>query len=312
MRIVFLGTPDFATVQLKALVENGYNIVGVFTQPDKPAGRGKKLTPPPVKTYAQEQNIPVFQFNKIKSPEGVEALKSLKPDLLITAAFGQLLSQEILDIPPLGCINVHASLLPKYRGAAPIQWAIIKGETVTGITTMLTDIGMDTGDMLLSEKIDIKPAETAGELFDRLAVLGAQVLLKTLQQLADGTLKRTPQDHSQATVYPPIKKEMAHINWEQNASDLINFARGLNPFPVAFTKLGDEVLKVYEMSFSNIRRPGNAVCGEVVAASAKEGLHVAAINGVVRLNKIKAAGTKILNDTDYLNGHAIKVGTILN
>ena len=201
MRVVFLGTPDFAVPSLEALIENGYNVVAVFTQPDRPAKRGHKLMAPPVKECAIKHGIEVYQFEKIKQEAGLKALKSLEPDILITAAFGQILSKDILDIPSKGCINVHGSLLPKYRGAAPIQWAIINGETVTGITTMYTNIGLDTGDIILKKEIEIGFDETAGELFERMAPLGAELLIETLKEIENGKIKRTPQDEGRCVSF---------------------------------------------------------------------------------------------------------------
>jgi methionyl-tRNA formyltransferase len=207
MKIAFLGTPEFALPSLDMLYQSGHEL-GVFTQPDRPVGRHAVLTPPPTKAYALEHSIPVFQFEKIRLPEGVEALKAFAPDLMVTAAFGQILSAENLAIPKYGCINVHGSLLPKYRGAAPIQWAIINGETETGITTMMTDVGMDTGDILLVDRVSIGENETAGELFERLSVLGAETLKRTITALEAGTLVRIPQVESQATKCPCLKKSM--------------------------------------------------------------------------------------------------------
>ena len=208
MDIVFLGTPDFAVPSLKALIENGYNVKAVFTQPDRPKGRGNKVQFSPVKECALEYNIPVYQPEKIRLEENAKILKELKPDLMITCAFGQILSKENLDTAPLGCINVHGSLLPKYRGSSPIQWAVINGESETGITTMYTDIGVDCGDIIHQNTVKIGDNETAGELFDRLAVLGAQTLLETLKLLEENKLTRTPQDHSQSTHYPMLDKKI--------------------------------------------------------------------------------------------------------
>ena len=212
MRIAFLGTPEFALPSLDMLYRAGHTLA-VFTQPDRPVGRHATLTPPPTKAYALERGIPVFQFEKIRLSEGVAALQGFAPDLMVTAAFGQILSAENLAIPTYGCINVHGSLLPKYRGAAPIQWAIINGETETGITTMMTDIGMDTGDILLVDRIAIDPDETAGMLFERMAVLGAETLRRTITALEAGTLTRIPQDEAQATKCPMLKKEHGKLDF---------------------------------------------------------------------------------------------------
>ena len=230
MRIVFMGTPDFAVPSLKALVEGGYSVVGVVTQPDRPKGRGKKLAMSPVKEYAIQQGIPVLQPERI-SRDGYEDLLNLHPDLCVTAAFGQILSQKILDIPPLGTINVHASLLPKHRGSAPIAWAMVQGDKTTGVTTMMTARGIDNGDMLLKAETPIDPAETCGELTARLSEIGAKLLIETLKALENGTLERIPQDESQMTYDPKLEKDMGVIDWTQDAADIVHRIHGLNPWP---------------------------------------------------------------------------------
>ena len=227
MRIVFMGTPDFAVPSLKALVEGGYSVVGVVTQPDRPKGRGKKLAMSPVKEYAIQQGIPVLQPERI-SRDGYEDLLNLHPDLCVTAAFGQILSQKILDIPPLGTINVHASLLPKHRGSAPIAWAMVQGDKTTGVTTMMTARGIDNGDMLLKAETPIDPAETCGELTARLSEIGAKLLMDTLKALENGTLERIPQDESQMTYDPKLEKDMGVIDWTQDAADIVHRIHGLN------------------------------------------------------------------------------------
>lgn len=230
MRIVFMGTPEFAVPSLQALCENGYQVVGVFTQPDRPKGRGNKMTASPVKEYAVSQGIPVYQPLRIRR-DGVEDLKALAPDLCVTAAFGQILSQEILDIPPMGNINVHASLLPRHRGSAPINWAILQGDKQAGVTTMMMDKGIDTGDMLLKSATDILPGETAGELTQRMSRMGAELLLKTLEELKAGTLVRIPQDESAMTYDPMLDKAMGMVDWSQPAQNIVNRIHGLNPWP---------------------------------------------------------------------------------
>ena len=232
MDIVFLGTPDFAVPSLKALIENGYNVKAVFTQPDRPKGRGNKVQFSPVKEYALSKDIPVYQPQKIRNSEDARILKELKPDLMITCAFGQILSQENLDSAPLGCINVHGSLLPKYRGSSPIQWAVINGESETGISTMYTDIGVDCGDIIHQNTTRIGENETAGELFDRLADLGAQTLIETLKMLEAGKIIRTPQDHLNATHYPMLDKQMGAIDFNKSSKVIKNLVRGLNPWPL--------------------------------------------------------------------------------
>lgn len=310
MRVVFLGTPDFAVPSLEALIENKYDVVGVFTQPDRPAKRGHKLMAPPVKECAIKHGLDVYQFEKIKCKEGVNALKELKPDVMITVAFGQILSKEILDIPPKGCINVHGSLLPKYRGAAPIQWAIINGETVTGVTTMYTDIGLDTGDIILKEEMTIGKEETAGELFNRMAPFGAKVLLKTLEEIKNGSIKRTSQNESEASHFPMLKKDMGHIDFSNSAEEIHNLVRGVSPWPGAYFLLEDQKIKVVKvLPLSNFKHNSNP--GEVLIASAKEGLVIACKDGAVQIEELKAPSGKQMNAKSYLNGKKIEIKTVL-
>lgn len=304
-----MGTPDFAVPSLRALVDHGYEVVGVFCQPDRPKGRGHKLAACPVKELAQSTGIPVFQPERIKREEGVAMLKSCAPDLCVTAAFGQLLSQEILDIPPLGTINVHSSLLPKHRGSAPINWSIIKGDAVTGVTTMFTDKGMDTGDILLMRETPIGPAENAGELTDRLAVMGAQLLIETIRALEAGTLARTPQDHAAATYEPKMDKELGRIDWSKSAQELDWLVRGTTPWPGAFTTLGEQTIKVFELDI--LDGPASGAPGEIVAADAKRGLVVSCGDHDVALAQIQMPGAKRMNAKDYLRGHTMETGVCL-
>ena len=304
-----MGTPDFAVPSLRALVDHGYEVVGVFCQPDRPKGRGHKLAACPVKKLAQSAGIPVFQPERIKREEGVAMLKSCAPDLCVTAAFGQLLSQEILDIPPLGTINVHSSLLPKHRGSAPINWSIIKGDPVTGVTTMFTDKGMDTGDILLTRETPIGPAENAGELTDRLAVMGAQLLIETIRALEAGTLARTPQDHAAATYEPKMDKELGRIDWSKSAQELDWLVRGTTPWPGAFTTLGEQTIKVFELDI--LDGPASGAPGEIVAADAKRGLVVSCGDHDVALAQIQMPGAKRMNAKDYLRGHTMETGVCL-
>ena len=303
-----MGTPDFAVPSLRALMDNGYNVVGVFCQPDRPKGRGHKLAACPVKELAQ-QCIPVYQPERIKRPEGVEMLRALKPDLCVTAAFGQLLSQEILDIPRLGTINVHSSLLPKHRGSAPINWSVIMGDQVTGVTTMFTDKGMDTGDILLMRETPIGEKETAGELSDRLAVMGAQLLIETIRELENGTLKRIPQDHDAATYEPKMDKELGRIDWTKSAQQIDWLVRGVTPWPGAFTTLGEQTIKVFELSVHEGGASGKP--GEIVAADAKNGLVVSCGDHDVELLQIQMPGAKRMNAKDYLRGHTMDTGVCL-
>ncbi len=308
MRIVFMGTPDFAVPSLRALMDNGYNVVGVFCQPDRPKGRGHKLAACPVKELAQK-SIPVFQPERIKRPEGVEMLRSLQPDLCVTAAFGQLLSQEILDIPRLGTINVHSSLLPRHRGSAPINWSIIKGDEITGVTTMFTDKGMDTGDILLMKETPIGEKETAGELSDRLAVMGAELLIETIRALENGTLQRIPQDHDAATYEPKMDKELGRIDWTKHAREIDWLVRGTTPWPGAFTTLGDQTIKVFELDVKDGAPSGQP--GQIIAADAKQGFVVSCGDHDVELKQIQMPGAKRMNAKDYLRGHTMDTGVCL-
>lgn len=304
-----MGTPDFAVPSLRALIDEGYEVVGVFCQPDRPKGRGHKLAACPVKELAQSAGIPVFQPERIKREEGVAMLKACAPDLCVTAAFGQLLSQEILDIPPLGTINVHSSLLPRHRGSAPINWSIIKGDQVTGVTTMFTDKGMDTGDILLTRETPIGQTENAGELTDRLAVMGAQLLIETIRALEAGTLLRIPQDHEAATYEPKMDKELGRIDWRKPAQELDWLVRGTTPWPGAFTTLGEQTIKVFELTVLDGAASGAP--GEIIAADAKRGLVVSCGDHDVLLAQIQMPGAKRMNAKDYLRGHTMETGVCL-
>ena len=309
MRIVFMGTPDFAVPSLKALIDAGYDVVGVFCQPDRPKGRGHKLAACPVKEVAVAAGIPVFQPERIKRAEGVEMLKSCAPDLCVTAAFGQLLSQEILDIPPMGTINVHSSLLPKHRGSAPINWSIIKGDRVTGVTTMFTDKGMDTGDILLMRETTIGEKENAGELSDHLAVMGAELLIETIRALEAGTLVRTPQSHDEATYEPKMDKELGRIDWSRPAQEIDWLVRGATPWPGAYTTLGDQTIKVFELTMLPGAASGGP--GEIICADAKNGLVVSCGDHDVEMLTIQMPGAKRMNAKDYLRGHTMETGVCL-
>lgn len=306
MRIVFMGTPEFAVPSLKALCDNGYEVVGVFTQPDRPKGRGNKVVFSPVKQLAVEKGIPVFQPQRIRR-DGVEDLKSLQPDLCVTAAFGQILSQEILDIPRLGTINVHASLLPRHRGSAPINWAILQGDEMVGVTTMMTDKGIDTGDMLLRAEAPYQKGETAGELTERMADMGAELLVETLKQLEAGTLRRIPQDHESMTYDPMLTKEMGIIDWTADAKDIVNRIHGLNPWPGCSTAIHGGRLKLLRAEMAE----GAGQPGEIIAADPKTGLTIAAGSGAVQITQLQAPGGKPMNAKDYLRGHPMTVGSVL-
>ncbi len=303
MRVVFLGTPEFSVPSLKALAEGGYKVVGVFTQPDRPRGRGNKMLPSPVKTCAVEMGIPVFQPVKIRV-DGVEDLRALKPDLCVTAAFGQILSQEILDIPTIGTVNVHSSLLPKYRGSAPVNWAIIQGETVTGVTTMMTDRGLDTGDILLQKTIEILPGETAEELIRRMAPVGAELLMETIRRLQAGNCPRRPQDEGEASYFPMLKKEMGEIDWRLSAREIVCRVRGLTPWPGAsFAWENGESFKVWKASAAE--NPSGMRPGALLCADGKQGLVIAAGEGAVRIEEMQSQGGKRMSARDYLRGHPV-------
>lgn len=308
MRVIFMGTPDFAVPSLEALLTK-HEVVLVVTQPDKPKGRGKKMVPTPVKTCALEHGIPVLQPEKVKEPEFVEQLRSYEPDLIAVTAFGQILSEPILEMPKYGCINVHGSLLPKYRGAAPMQWSIIDGEKMTGITTMYMAKGLDSGDMLLKAEVEITDEDTFATIHDKMAVTGANLLLDTLDQLEAGTLERIPQDHDAATYAPMITKETGHIDWSKNRQDIINLIRGLNPVPAAYTIYEEEVLKIFGAALSDVQAD-SAANGEIVAV-VKKGFVVKCGDGCLLITEVQARGGKRMMTDAYLRGHAMKEGILL-
>ena len=301
-----MGTPDFAVPVLKALVREGYEVAGVFTQPDRPKGRGKKPAPSPVKTAAEETGIPVFQPERIRKT-GVEDLRALRPDLCVTAAFGQILSQEILDIPPLGNINVHASLLPRHRGAAPIAHAIMAGDRKAGVTTMMMDAGIDTGDMLLQAETEIGATETCGELTERLSALGADLLIRTLKELEDGTLKRTVQNEADMTYDPTLTKDLGIADFAADADGVRGRINGLNPWPCVSVPVAGERLKLLRAETAE----GSGEPGMVLAADPKAGLIIACGKSAVRVLEVQAPGGKRMRAEDYLRGHSIPVGTDL-
>lgn len=306
MRIVFMGTPDFAVPSLQALIDAGHDVCAVYTQPDKPQGRKQILTAPPVKTLALEHDIPVFQPNTLKNEDEQARLRELAPEVIIVVAYGKLLPKAVLDIPPHGCINVHGSLLPRWRGAAPIQWAVIAGDEMAGVTTMQMAEGLDTGDMLLTYETKIGEKETAGELFDRLAQSGAELLTQTLVKLDEITPR--PQDDAQSCYAHMLDKQMAVIDWSKSAHEIDCLIRGLNPWPIALTTLSGERLKV----FAAEKAAGNGEPGTVLEADPKKGLTVACGEGALKLTEIQLVGGKRMKANDFLRGHAIEVGTKLN
>lgn len=304
-----MGTPEFAVPSLDMLVKEGYDVAAVVTQPDKPKGRGNKMAASAVKEYAAGKGIPVLQPAKIKTQEFAEELKSLKPDLLVTVAYGKILPDYVLNIPPLGCINVHGSLLPKYRGAAPIQWSVINGEKVTGITTMYTDIGMDTGDMLVKKEVEVPEDMTAGELHDVLSVVGAEVLKDTLEKLEKGVLERTPQPHDQATYAAMMSKELGLIDWNKSAREIHNLVRGTNPWPGAYSFYKGERIRIWKTSVISGRalnyKPGT-IC-EVI----KNGVIVATGDGLLNILEVQFDSSRRMTIEEYLCGHSIDEGEIL-
>lgn len=306
MNIVFMGTPDFAAASLEALLKSDDVVVGVVTQPDRPKGRGQVLTPSPVKLLAQREKIPLLQPLKMKDPEFLQTLAGWKPDLIAVTAFGRILPPAVLSLPPRGCINVHGSLLPKYRGAGPIQWAIINGERETGITTMLMDEGMDTGAMLLQEAIPITDDDTAGTLSPRMAELGGRLLVETIARLKAGTLVPTPQDSSQATMAPLLKKEDGIIDWTLPAVTLANRVRGLAPWPGAYTSVpgGDRwtIWRAQAIPGPATKPPG------VVLEVTSEAIHVATGEGVLALLELQPANSRRMAVSQYVAGHSISIG----
>ncbi len=306
MRVVYLGTPDFAVLPLKSLLEiDGVEIVGVVTNKDKPVGRKMVLTAPPVKTFAIENNLPVYQYDKIRI-EGVDDLKALSPDLMITCAFGQILSKEILEIAKLGVINIHASLLPKYRGASPINFAILNGEKTTGVTIMKTDEGVDTGDIIYSEEIEIGEEETAKELFNKLSILGAKCIKKVVKDLMNGEMKTTPQEHDKATKTTMITKQMAKLDFSKDAQTLVNTIRAFNPWPIAYAVVNGENFKIYKAKAVT----GSGKEGEVIRSDDK--IVIACKDGAIELLEVQKSGGKVLDVKDFLKGNKFAVGTVFN
>jgi methionyl-tRNA formyltransferase len=307
-KIVFMGTPVFAVPTLDALHESRHHLLKIVTQPDRPRGRGRKVTPPPVKERALELGYEVYQPETIKSPEACQNISSLEPDIFIVIAFGKIIPKALLEIPPKGAINLHASLLPKYRGPAPIQWAIINGETETGVTTMRLDEGMDTGDILLSSPVAIRSEDTSATLHDRLAAEGARLIMETLDRLADNTVSPVPQNPLHATYAPLLSKKDGHIDWTQPAEVLENFIRGVTPWPGAFTFCGDMRLKIFKANYVAIdsrHAPGT------VLVSFPDELRIATGKGTLLIREIQGASGKCLHTKDFLCGCTIEPGTVL-
>lgn len=306
MRVVFMGTPDFAVPSLKALIEAGHKVAAVFTQPDRPVGRGKDLRPSPVKEAAQSLNLKVLQPERVKAVDAVQALRALKPECIVVVAYGQILSQEILSLPHWGCINVHASLLPAYRGAAPIHWAIMRGEPVAGVTTMQMDAGLDTGAMLLKAEYPIGVADTTGEVHDALAALGARLLVETLAGLEKGEVKPVPQAglSSYASL---LTREHERIQWQKRAGDIHNQVRGLNPWPGAYTTFKGETIKIWKTRFLEANTADTGTPGQVLRIE-DDGITVATGGGLVKLLEVQPAGKRRMAASDFFRGRHGSVG----
>lgn len=310
MKVVYMGTPDFAVPPLRALVKAGYEVVGVVTQPDKPKGRSKALLPPPVKEEALKYNIPVYQPLKVREPEFMETLKNLAPDVIVVAAFGQIIPKAILDLPEFGCLNIHASLLPKYRGAAPIQQAVINGDKEAGVTIMKMGTGLDTGDMISRASVLLAEDETGGSLFDRLSELGAELLVKTLPSVFDGTAVYEPQPEESPTPYAGmITKQMGLLDFQKDAETLERLIRGLNPWPSAYTYLNGKTLKIWkaavEKSGSEPENPGTIIKAD------KDGIHVVCGQDILILQEVQLEGKKRMDAAAFLRGCHVESGTML-
>ena len=325
MKIIFMGTPDFSVGTLEALVEAGHEVVLAVTQPDKPKGRGKEMQFTPVKECALAHNIPVYQPKKIREPECIEELKKYQADVCVVVAFGQILPKEILEMTPYGCVNVHASLLPSYRGAAPIQWAVLNGDKKTGVTTMFMNAGMDTGDMILKEEVEIGDDETTGELWDRLKMIGANLLIKTVKEIENGTATRTKQPE-EGTMAPMLSKEMAKIDWKnKTANDIKNLVRGLNPIMGAYTFLDGKKIKFWKVQtltenellekFQELEEYkyhlNKMQAGTVLFSDEKKGLFIKANEGILQVLEIQGENSKKMAISDFLRGNKIDVGYIL-
>lgn len=307
MKVVYMGTPEFAVPCLETLIKN-HEVMAVFTQPDRPSGRGHKINITPVKEKALEYNIPIFQPSTLKSETIINEIKTLNPDLIVVVAYGQILPKEILQIPRYGCINVHASLLPKYRGAGPINWVIINGEEKTGITTMYMDVGLDTGDMILKEEITIGEDETAGELHDRLMNLGAEVLEKTLILLEKGGVKPVPQNHSESSYAPMLTKELGRIDWNKSAEEIRNLIRGTIPWPTSYTTYNGQVMKIWKSRVIESHKEHEP--GKILEIQ-KEAILVGTGKNILAIDEIQFSGKKRMSVKDYLVGNNMEINKIL-
>lgn len=305
MRVIFMGTPDFSVGTLEALIRAGHQVVLAVTQPDKPKGRGGKMQFPPVKETALEHGIPVFQPRKVREPENIEELRKYQADVIVVVAFGQILPREILELTPYGCINVHASLLPSYRGAAPIQWAVINGETVSGVTTMQMDEGLDTGDMLLKTEVPLEPEETGGSLHDKLAAAGASLCVRTLKALEEGTVTPKKQGESPTAYASMLEKEMGEIRWEEPAISIERLIRGLNPWPSAYTGWQDKTMKIWEAEV--LEEDSGQEPGTVVRVD-KDGFLVQTGKGLLKVTALQIPGKKRMEADAFLRGYSMEPG----
>lgn len=326
LKVVFMGTPDFAKESLKNVCEAGYEVVGVVTNIDKPKGRGMKLIPSPVKEFALEKGLPIYQPMKIRNnSEFIDEMKNLKPDVICVVAYGKILPKELLDIPKLGCINVHGSLLPKYRGAAPIQWAVLNGDKTTGITTMYMDVGMDTGDMILKQEVEIGEDETTGELWNRLSEIGGKLLVETLDLIEKRKAPREKQGENY-TLAPMLHKEMAKIDWEnQKVLEIKNLVRGLNPIMGAYSFIGEKKIKFWKIDILNEKellelfpefkeydyKMKEIIPGTVLFSDSKKGLFIKGKDGIVQVLELQAENAKKMNVSDFLRGNPIMAGSLL-
>lgn len=307
MRVVFMGTPDFAVPCLEKLIDYGCDVVGVFTQPDKPVGRKKIITPPAVKICAVKNGIDVFQPEKIKDGDSVEKIRSLKPDLIVVVAYGKILPKEILEAAPMGCVNIHGSLLPKLRGAAPIQWSVINGDEYSGVTSMMMNEGLDTGDMLVKKQVKIDFNETSGELYNRLSFVGAEVLEETLKKLEDGNLVRVCQNESESSYAPLLNKEISNINWNESALTVYNKIRGLNPWPIAVTYINGVKFKIFKAEYvENVAgKPGEII------ENNKKLVIACGDNNAVSLKILQPDGKKQMDAVSFLSGNKLEKGKII-
>ena len=304
MRIVFMGTPDFAEASLKKLIEEKFDVVGVFTQPDKPKGRGMELSFSPVKELALAHGLPVFQPVKMRDGTALEQIKALAPDILVVVAYGRILPEEILALPKYGAINVHGSLLPKYRGAAPIQWAVLNGDKLTGVSTMYLASEMDTGDVIYTAETEIGEFETSGELFDRLKLLGAELLVKTLRDIEKGIAPRTPQDHSKASYVSQLDKSLSPIDWNKSPRSVVKWIYGLQPWPVATMEMDGKTYRVFAAEYTKNKTDKKP--GQIVSAG-ERGIEVACADGeTILITQLQAPGKKRMKAADFLRGHPIK------